>query len=160
MTSICNPKSVTEPNDQPDPTDHLEDIDHFACSHGGAESCGLIQPPMNNSADIEALRLFALNCRPGGQRSRPNAKDFSLKAPGKDDARVRDKIRHEVNKAVLRQKRKPLPEGFVVWEFKCQVGASPTNAGNRSLKEVASAIDAVAQAGASEVYIEIVAVPA
>jgi CxxC motif-containing protein (DUF1111 family) len=30
VTSICNPKSVTEPNDQPDPTDHLEDIDHFA----------------------------------------------------------------------------------------------------------------------------------
>src|SRR6202158_124241 len=24
VTSICNPKSVTEPNDQPDPTDHLE----------------------------------------------------------------------------------------------------------------------------------------
>ena len=30
VTSICNPKSVTEPNDQPDPTDNLEDIDHFA----------------------------------------------------------------------------------------------------------------------------------
>src|SRR6202158_3004250 len=30
VTSICNPKSVTEPNDQPDPTDHLEDIDRFA----------------------------------------------------------------------------------------------------------------------------------
>ena len=30
VTLICNPKSVTEPNDQPDPTDHLEDIDHFA----------------------------------------------------------------------------------------------------------------------------------
>jgi len=30
VTSICNPKSVTEPNDQPNPTDNLEDIDHFA----------------------------------------------------------------------------------------------------------------------------------
>jgi CxxC motif-containing protein (DUF1111 family) len=30
VTSICNPKSVTEPNDQPDPTDHMEDIDRFA----------------------------------------------------------------------------------------------------------------------------------
>jgi CxxC motif-containing protein (DUF1111 family) len=27
---ICNPKSVTEPNDQPNPNDHTEDIDHFA----------------------------------------------------------------------------------------------------------------------------------
>ncbi len=30
VTLICNPKSVTEPNDQPDPNDHTEDIDHFA----------------------------------------------------------------------------------------------------------------------------------
>jgi CxxC motif-containing protein (DUF1111 family) len=30
VTSICNPNSVTEPNDQPNPTDHLEDIDRFA----------------------------------------------------------------------------------------------------------------------------------
>jgi CxxC motif-containing protein (DUF1111 family) len=30
VTLICNPKSVTEPNDQPDPNDHLEDIDRFA----------------------------------------------------------------------------------------------------------------------------------
>src|SRR6267142_2424741 len=30
VTLICNPKSVTEPNDQPDPNDHTEHIDHFA----------------------------------------------------------------------------------------------------------------------------------
>ena len=30
VTLICNPKSVTEPNDQPDPNDQTEDIDHFA----------------------------------------------------------------------------------------------------------------------------------
>jgi len=30
VTLICNPKSVTEPNDQPDPNDGTEDIDHFA----------------------------------------------------------------------------------------------------------------------------------
>ena len=30
VTSICNPKSVTEPNDKPDPADNLEDIDRFA----------------------------------------------------------------------------------------------------------------------------------
>ncbi len=30
VTLICNPKSVTEPNDQPDPNDDTEDIDHFA----------------------------------------------------------------------------------------------------------------------------------
>ena len=30
VTLICNPTSVTELNDQPDPNDHTEDIDHFA----------------------------------------------------------------------------------------------------------------------------------
>jgi CxxC motif-containing protein (DUF1111 family) len=30
VTLTCNPKSVTEPNDQPDPQTKLEDIDHFA----------------------------------------------------------------------------------------------------------------------------------
>jgi CxxC motif-containing protein (DUF1111 family) len=30
VTALCNPKTVTEPNSQPDPKDGLEDIDHFA----------------------------------------------------------------------------------------------------------------------------------
>jgi len=30
VTTLCNPKTVTEPNSQPDPKDGLEDIDHFA----------------------------------------------------------------------------------------------------------------------------------
>jgi Family of unknown function (DUF6172) len=86
-------------------------------------------------------------------------KIFSLKAPGKDDARVRDKIRHEVNKAVRRQHQKPLPEGYGSWELKCRIGPSPATAEARPYKEVAGAIDTLAQTGASEVYIEIVAVP-
>ena len=44
-------------------------------------------------------------------------KTFPLQAPGKDDARVRDKIRHEVNKYVRRSRRKELPEGFAQWDF-------------------------------------------
>lgn len=30
VTTLCNPKTVSEPNSQPDPKDGLEDIDHFA----------------------------------------------------------------------------------------------------------------------------------
>ena len=30
VTTLCNPSTVTEPNSQPNPTDGLEDIDHFA----------------------------------------------------------------------------------------------------------------------------------
>ena len=86
-------------------------------------------------------------------------KTFPLHAPGKNDARVRDKIRHEVNKYTRRSRRKELPEGFAEWEFTCKVGAGEAAAESRSLKEVANAIDSVAEAGANEVYIEITAVP-
>jgi hypothetical protein len=90
----------------------------------------------------------------------PMKKTFSLQAPGKDDARVRDKIRHEVNKYVRRSRRQELPEGFARWDFTCKVGGSEATADTRLLAEVGGAIDAVAQTGATQVYLEIVAAPA
>lgn len=87
-------------------------------------------------------------------------KTFPLQAPGKDDARVRDKIRHEVNKYVRRSQRKTPLEGFRGWEFDCRVGADEAGAERRALKEVGAAIDAVAATGAEQVYVEIVARPA
>lgn len=87
-------------------------------------------------------------------------KTFPLHAPGKDDARVRDKIRHEVNKYVRRSQRKTPPEGFAIWEFICKVGVSPDQAEAKTIKEVGGAIDQVAQAGATAVYVEIEALPA
>lgn len=87
-------------------------------------------------------------------------KNFPLQAPGKDDARVRDKIRHEVNKYVRRSQRQKLPEGFGQWSFACRVGASEDQAVAKAIKEVGAAIDAAAQGGAQSVYVEIIAVPA
>ncbi len=86
-------------------------------------------------------------------------KTFPLQTSGKDDARVRDKIRHEVNKYVRRCRRKELPEGFRQWEFSCKIGVDAAGAEPCALKEVAVAIDTVAATGATGVYIEIVAVP-
>jgi hypothetical protein len=63
-----------------------------------------------------------------------------------------------VNKYVRRERLKKLPEGFDLWNLDCKVGVSPANAEVRLLKEVGAAIDAVAQTGATEVYVEIVAV--
>ena len=87
-------------------------------------------------------------------------KNFPLQTPGKEDARVRDKIRHEVNKYVRRSQRKTPPEGFAMWEFMCRVGISDANAESKAIKEVGVAIDAVAATGATTVYVEIEAVPA
>ncbi len=86
-------------------------------------------------------------------------KTFPLQAAGKDDARVRDKIRHEVNKCVRRARRQAVPEGFAQWDFACRIGASAETAEARPLKEIAAEIDAVAARGATSVYLEIEPVP-
>jgi len=86
-------------------------------------------------------------------------KTFPLQVPGRDDARVRDRIRHEVNKYVRRERRKPLPEGYTWWAFSCRVGPDAAQAAARELDAVAAAIDEVAQQGAAAVYLEILAVP-
>ena len=86
-------------------------------------------------------------------------KTFPLQAPGREDARVRDKIRHEINKYLRRVRRKPLPDGFDLLEFQCRVGAAAASAQTRSLKEVGGAVDDVAAGGSTEVYVEIVSVP-
>ncbi len=87
-------------------------------------------------------------------------KTFPLQAPGKDDARVRDKIRHEVNKAVRRARRKPPQEGFKGWDFACKVGVNEANAEIRTLKEIATEIDLVAATGVKQIYLEITPIPA
>lgn len=87
-------------------------------------------------------------------------KTFPLQAPGKDDARVRDKIRHEINKYVRRSQRQQPPEGFKQWGFACRVGATAEQAIVKPIKEVGAAVDTVAGTGAESVYVEIVAIPA
>jgi len=87
-------------------------------------------------------------------------KVFPLAAPGKVSARVVDSIKHEVRKYVKREHHKELPEGFDLWSFACKVGASAAAAEPCALGDVSAKIDAVANAGGPEVYIEIVAEPA
>lgn len=83
-------------------------------------------------------------------------KTFSLQAPGKADARVLDAIKHEVRKYVRREHRKPLPEGFNRLEFDCKIGTSAADVTVVPLQDVSSALDAVARAGGSVAYVDIV----
>jgi len=87
-------------------------------------------------------------------------KTFSLKDPAKADPRVVEAIKNDVRKYAKRERRKPLPEGFDLWELQCRVGPEAALAEGRPFKEVAAAIDAVAAAGGTTVYVEIVAVAA
>ena len=86
-------------------------------------------------------------------------KTFPLHAPGKADARVLDAIKHDVRKYVKRERGKLLPEGFAIWRFDCKVGVDGTTAETKDLKEISQAIDVIAQAGGTSVYVEVIAVP-
>ncbi len=88
-------------------------------------------------------------------------KTFLFKDPAKDDQRVIEAIKHDVRKYAKRERRKPLPEGFDLWELQCRVGPEAARSEGRAFKEVPAAIDAVAAAeGATAVYVEIIAVAA
>jgi hypothetical protein len=87
-------------------------------------------------------------------------KIFPLKDPAKADERVVEAIKHDVRKYAKRERRKPLPEGFDLWELHCRVGPEAALAEARPFKEVPAAIDAVAAAGSVAVYVEITAVAA
>ncbi len=84
-------------------------------------------------------------------------KTFPLHVPGKPDERVLEEIRRDVRRYVKRERRKPVPVGFTVWEFDCKVGPEAAVAETRSLPDIGAAIDAVARSGAPTAYVEIVA---
>lgn len=86
-------------------------------------------------------------------------KTFPLQIDGKDAARVRDKIRQEINNSVRRARAKKLPEGFDSVEFTCRVGASAAAAESRGVKEIGAEIDRLAADGATEIYVEITPTP-
>lgn len=86
-------------------------------------------------------------------------KTFPLHVPGKEDARVVEAIKVTVAKYVKRERRKKLPEGVDFWDFSCKVGPDSETAALTHLTAVPKAIDAVALAGGTGVYVEVLALP-
>ena len=80
---------------------------------------------------------------------------FKLTAEGKDDARVRDKVRHEINKYVKRERRKELPEGGLRWDMRCALGVSEATAQGVELKALGAAIDNLAEDGSPTAFVSI-----
>lgn len=87
-------------------------------------------------------------------------KTFPLHASDRADARVIEAIKYDIRKYVKRERKKTVPAEFDLWEFACKVGADPTAAFEKPLRELSAGIDAVAASGADAVYVEVVSVPA
>ena len=86
-------------------------------------------------------------------------KTFALTDPGKAPPRVVEAVKNDVRKYVKRERRKTLPEGFDLWMFRCRIGPEADRAQVCELGNVSPAIDAVANAGEAQVYVEILAEP-
>jgi hypothetical protein len=86
-------------------------------------------------------------------------KTFPLHVPGKEDPRVVEAIKLHLTKYVKRERRKNLPPEMNFWDFQCKVGSEGATAAAIPLPDVPKAVEAVAAAGAAEVYVEIMASP-
>ena len=86
-------------------------------------------------------------------------KTFPLHIEGKHPDRVMDALKHELRKYVKRERRRALPEGVDYWDFDCKFGNTADDAEVVHLKDFSPRLDAARQAGATQVYVEILAKP-
>jgi hypothetical protein len=84
-------------------------------------------------------------------------KNFPLQIDGRHPDRVLDAVKHEVRKYLKRERRRDLPEGVDFWDFDCKCGLQAADAEVVHLSALIAAIDALAKAQATSVYIEILA---
>lgn len=82
-------------------------------------------------------------------------KTYPLHAEGKHPDRVLEAVKHDIRKYFKRERNRLIPVGADFWDFDCKVGASAETAETVRVGAVIEAVDALAQAGASAVYVEI-----
>lgn len=86
-------------------------------------------------------------------------KNFSFTSPKHKPDRQIELVKHDINKYVARERRKPLTEGIDFWDFDCKCGATADSAVVVHVNEIGKKIDEVAAGKAASVYIEILAKP-
>ena len=84
-------------------------------------------------------------------------KNFPLHIDGRHPDRVLDAVKNDVRKYLKRERRRDLPEGVDFWDFDCKCGLQAADAEVVHLSALVAAIDALAKAQATSVYVEILA---
>lgn len=84
-------------------------------------------------------------------------KTFSLAVEGKHPDRLLEAIKHEIRKYFKRERNRALPEGVDFWDFDCKFGATADEAVTAHPSELNKLIDALAQGGGQQFYVEILA---
>ncbi len=85
-------------------------------------------------------------------------KVYKLTDEKKHEDRVLEAVKNDIRKYVKREKKKDLPDKkLTYWDFDCKVGASGDDAKVVAYEELIKELDAVKTAGATEVYVEVMA---
>lgn len=84
-------------------------------------------------------------------------KNFPLHIDGRHPDRVLDALKHDVRKYLKRERRRDLPEGADFWDFDCKCGLQAADAEVVHVTALIAAIDALAKAQATSIYVEILA---
>ncbi len=86
-------------------------------------------------------------------------KTFQLAVEGKHPERLLEAIKHEIRKYFKRERHRALPAGIDFWDFDCQFGATQDAAVPAVEAELMRLVDAIAQGGGTQFYVEILAKP-
>lgn len=86
-------------------------------------------------------------------------KTYPLRPEGKHPDRVLDAVKHDIRKYQKRERRRELPEGAHFWDFDCRFGADKDSAQTVHPGELFTLLDALAQEGAPQCYVELLAKP-
>lgn len=86
-------------------------------------------------------------------------KTFALRPEGKHPDRVLDAVKHEIRKYIKRERRRPLTEGVDFLDFDCRLGRDADSAETVHAAALIGALDALAQSGATQAYVEVLAKP-
>lgn len=86
-------------------------------------------------------------------------KTYPLRPEGKNPDRVLDAVKHDIRNYMKRERRKALPEGAQFWDFDCRFGADQAGAQSIHPAELTGQLDALAQTGAAQCYVELLAKP-
>jgi Family of unknown function (DUF6172) len=84
-------------------------------------------------------------------------KTYPLHVEGTHNDRVLDAVKNDIRKYIKRERSKPLVEGVDFWDFACRMGISAEAAAAVHPGNLMETLDAIAQGGAAQCYVEILA---
>ena len=82
-------------------------------------------------------------------------KNFHLQIEGKNPDRVLEAVKHDIRKYFKRERNRALPKEVDFWDFDCKVGLTAEACEVVKVSAVVESLDALAKAGATSVYVDI-----